>query len=146
MVYNLIHHPNTIMIKYCQLFIGFPTQAHTNEIQLLVAVVEYKTRIQAPRRGVCSTWLASLDSSRRPTVPLWVKKGTINFPCDDARPVIMVGPGTSCCRVFMPPPFKEWRRGINCYPCPCVHSSVRACVSPYVRPSFIKLCRPLKNF
>ena len=28
----------------------------------------------------------------------------------------------------MPPPFEEWWRGIKCYPCPCVHSSVRPSV------------------
>jgi len=27
--------------------------------------------------------------------------------------------------VFMPPSFEEWWRGIKCYPCPCVHASVR---------------------
>jgi len=27
--------------------------------------------------------------------------------------------------IFMPPPFKEWWRGIKCYPCPCVRASVR---------------------
>ncbi|WAR31737.1 NDOR1-like protein [Mya arenaria] len=69
-------------------------KAHPGEIHLLVAVVKYKTRIQAPRQGVCSTWLASLDPSCGPTVPLWVKKGTIKFPCDAQMPVVMVGPGT----------------------------------------------------
>ena len=27
--------------------------------------------------------------------------------------------------IFMPLPFEEWWRGIKCYPCPCMHSSVR---------------------
>jgi len=31
--------------------------------------------------------------------------------------------------VFMPPLFKEWWRGLKCYPCPCV----RACVCASVR-------------
>lgn len=69
-------------------------KAHPGEIQLLVAVVKYQTRIKAPRRGVCSNWLANLDSSQGPSVPLWVKKGTIKFPADPSTPVIMVGPGT----------------------------------------------------
>jgi len=69
-------------------------QAHPNEIQLLVAVVNYKTRLHLPRRGVCSTWLASLDPSQGATVPIWVKKGTIEFVrAKDDTPVIMVGPG-----------------------------------------------------
>ena len=66
-----------------------PSEAH-----LLVAVVHYKSkRLVKPRRGVCSTWLASRDVTQDVTVPVWVKRGTIAFP-DDERPVIMVGPGT----------------------------------------------------
>ena len=33
-------------------------------------------------------------------------------------------------RIFMPPPFEEWWRGIKCYPCPCVSSCVRSSVRP----------------
>lgn len=58
-----------------------------------MAVVEYKTRLQKPRRGVCSTWLSRLKVAERPVVPLWVKKGTIMFPKEAVTPVIMVGPG-----------------------------------------------------
>lgn len=58
-----------------------------------MAVVEYKTRLQKPRRGVCSTWLSRLKVAERPVVPLWVKKGTIVFPKEAVTPVIMVGPG-----------------------------------------------------
>ncbi|RMX46194.1 hypothetical protein pdam_00007849 [Pocillopora damicornis] len=36
-------------------------KAHPDEIQLLVVVVNYKTKLVKPRRGLCSTWLASLD-------------------------------------------------------------------------------------
>ena len=32
--------------------------------------------------------------------------------------------------VFYAPPFKEWWRGIKCYPSPCMRSSVRPCVRP----------------
>lgn len=67
---------------------------HPDEIQILMAVVEYKTRLQKPRRGVCSTWLSRLKVAERPVVPLWVKKGTIVFPKEAVTPVIMVGPGT----------------------------------------------------
>lgn len=37
------------------------TQAHPERMQILVAVVQYKTRLSKPRRGLCSTWLASLN-------------------------------------------------------------------------------------
>ncbi|XP_056874535.1 NADPH-dependent diflavin oxidoreductase 1 isoform X5 [Takifugu flavidus] len=70
-------------------------QSHPHRLQILVAVVRYKTKLFKPRRGLCSTWLASLDPIQGETyVPLWVKKGTMKFPKDKDIPVIMVGPGT----------------------------------------------------
>ncbi|KAK1787293.1 hypothetical protein P4O66_002799 [Electrophorus voltai] len=70
-------------------------QAHHNRIQILVAVVKYKTRLHKARKGLCSSWLASLDPSQGEVcVPLWVKKGGLKFPQDPHTPVIMVGPGT----------------------------------------------------
>ncbi|XP_051963359.1 NADPH-dependent diflavin oxidoreductase 1 isoform X1 [Xyrauchen texanus] len=68
--------------------------AHPNRIQILLAVVKYKTTLHKPRKGLCSTWLASLDPSKEIFVPLWVKKGSLSFPQDPDTPVIMVGPGT----------------------------------------------------
>ncbi|XP_061581946.1 NADPH-dependent diflavin oxidoreductase 1 [Cololabis saira] len=70
-------------------------KAHPGRLQVLVAVVQYQTKLHKPRRGLCSTWLASLDPTRGDVhVPLWVKKGTLRFPRDQDTPVIMVGPGT----------------------------------------------------
>ena len=75
--------------------VTFPRQAHPDEIQLLVAVVNYKTKLVKPRRGLCSTWLASLDPSDKSLrVPVWVKKGTISFPKALDSPIVMIGPGT----------------------------------------------------
>uniref|UniRef100_A0A8B9RF10 NADPH-dependent diflavin oxidoreductase 1 n=1 Tax=Astyanax mexicanus TaxID=7994 RepID=A0A8B9RF10_ASTMX len=69
--------------------------AHPNRLQILVAVVRYKTRLQKPRRGLCSSWLASLDPTQSDvSVSLWVKKGSLKFPQDLDTPAIMVGPGT----------------------------------------------------
>ncbi|KAJ7339371.1 NADPH-dependent diflavin oxidoreductase 1 [Desmophyllum pertusum] len=71
--------------------------AHPDEVQLLVAVVNYKTKLFKPRRGLCSTWLASLDPSNKDSrVPVWVKKGTIAFPKAFDSPIVMIGPGTGC--------------------------------------------------
>uniref|UniRef100_A0A8C2DH29 NADPH-dependent diflavin oxidoreductase 1 n=1 Tax=Cyprinus carpio TaxID=7962 RepID=A0A8C2DH29_CYPCA len=68
---------------------------HPNRIQILVAVVKYKSMLFKPRKGLCSSWLASLDpSTGNVYVPLWVKKGSLSFPQDPDTPVIMVGPGT----------------------------------------------------
>ncbi|XP_041908363.1 NADPH-dependent diflavin oxidoreductase 1 isoform X7 [Corvus kubaryi] len=69
--------------------------AHPERMQILMAVVRYKTRLSKPRRGLCSTWLASLNPEQGDVrVPLWVKKGGMKFPADPATPVIMIGPGT----------------------------------------------------
>lgn len=40
------------------------TQTHPHRLQILVAVVQYKTKLQKPRKGLCSTWLASLDPNQ----------------------------------------------------------------------------------
>lgn len=61
--------------------------------EILMAVVQYKTRLSVPRRGVCSTWLAGLLPPCRDPVPVWVKPGTVRFPGDNAA-LIMIGPGT----------------------------------------------------
>ncbi|XP_074640456.1 NADPH-dependent diflavin oxidoreductase 1-like [Tubulanus polymorphus] len=71
-------------------------QANEAEIQLLMAVVRYKTKLVKPRTGVCSTWLSELQpkNNLKIYVPVWMKTGTIHFPTDPLTPVIMVGPGT----------------------------------------------------
>ncbi|KAJ3605992.1 hypothetical protein NHX12_028035 [Muraenolepis orangiensis] len=75
--------------------IASSTQAHPGRLQILVAVVLYKSQIVKARKGLCSTWLASLDPTQGEVrVPLWVKKGTLKFPAEKDTPVIMVGPGT----------------------------------------------------
>ena len=70
------------------------SQAHPDEVHLLVAVVNYKTKLVKSRRGLCSTWLASLDSSQEDLrIRVWIKKGTISFPKDLNAPILMIGPG-----------------------------------------------------
>ncbi|XP_006062609.1 NADPH-dependent diflavin oxidoreductase 1 isoform X2 [Bubalus bubalis] len=70
-------------------------RAHPSRLQILVAVVQYQTRLREPRRGLCSSWLASLDPAQGPVrVPLWVRSGGLTFPKTPDVPVIMVGPGT----------------------------------------------------
>uniref|UniRef100_G3S067 NADPH-dependent diflavin oxidoreductase 1 n=1 Tax=Gorilla gorilla gorilla TaxID=9595 RepID=G3S067_GORGO len=68
---------------------------HPSRLQILVAVVQFQTRLKEPRRGLCSSWLASLDPGQGPVrVPLWVRPGSLAFPETPDTPVIMVGPGT----------------------------------------------------
>jgi len=75
----------------------FLSQTHPDEVHLLVAVVNYKTKLVKSRRGLCSTWLASLNSSQGDLrIPVWIKKGTISFPKDLNAPILMIGPGTGC--------------------------------------------------
>lgn len=64
----------------------------SNRLDLLVAVVEYQTRLKAPRKGLCSNWLKTLQASDRARVS--IKKGTFSFPPDNDTPLVMVGPGT----------------------------------------------------
>ncbi|XP_066436130.1 NADPH-dependent diflavin oxidoreductase 1 isoform X2 [Eleutherodactylus coqui] len=69
-------------------------QAHPKKLQILMAVVEYKTRLREVRRGLCSSWLASISPEDGERIPLWVKKGSLKFPSDPDTPLVMVGPGT----------------------------------------------------
>ncbi|GAB1286053.1 NADPH-dependent diflavin oxidoreductase 1 [Apodemus speciosus] len=70
--------------------------AHPRRLQILVAVVKYQTRLKEPRRGLCSSWLASLNPGQAGLVrvPLWVRPGSLVFPETPDTPIIMVGPGT----------------------------------------------------
>lgn len=85
---------------------------HADTVELLVAVVKYKTLLKAPRLGLCSNWMASLTPASELSV--WVKSGSFTFPDSPVRfivvntilqcnviflqeiPVIFVGPGTGC--------------------------------------------------
>ncbi|XP_072015905.1 NADPH-dependent diflavin oxidoreductase 1-like [Amphiura filiformis] len=70
-------------------------KAHPDQIQVLMAVVRYKTKLVKPREGLCSNWLANQHPHKEDVrVPIWVKKGTISFPKNESTPVILVGPGT----------------------------------------------------
>lgn len=66
---------------------------HGDKIQILVAVVEYKTRLVETRKGTCSYWLSTLKPSVEDVrVPIWIKKGSFKF--NWCKPLICVGPGT----------------------------------------------------
>lgn len=72
-------------------------------MQLLVAMVEYKTNLSILRRGLCSSWLQSLPegeltgsvATHTPdtTIALEILPPTLFLPKPDV-PVILVGPGT----------------------------------------------------
>ncbi|CAJ0591291.1 unnamed protein product [Cylicocyclus nassatus] len=60
-------------------------------LEILVAKVEYKTRMADPRRGLCSTFIARLTPGDKLFVR--IRAGTLKFPREDKQ-VICVGPGT----------------------------------------------------
>lgn len=64
----------------------------SGSLDILVAIVSYKTIISRPREGLCSNWLKGLSKGDR--IRGVIKKGTFKFPKDESIPVVMVGPGT----------------------------------------------------
>lgn len=62
----------------------------SKKLEILVAIVEYKTIMSTPRYGLCSNWLKNLQ--KLDTVRAVIKKGTFVWP--KIAPIIMVGPGT----------------------------------------------------
>ena len=62
-------------------------------IELLVAIVKYRTVIKRVRQGVCTRYLASLNSGQRLSVT--IEKGGLHIAESEAqKPVVMIGPGT----------------------------------------------------
>ncbi|XP_053670294.1 NADPH-dependent diflavin oxidoreductase 1 [Anopheles nili] len=64
----------------------------SGKLQILVAVIEYKTKLSVPRRGLCSHWLKKLTPGEM--VHAWVRKSTFQLPLDNKIPLVMIGPGT----------------------------------------------------
>uniref|UniRef100_A0A5S6Q308 NADPH-dependent diflavin oxidoreductase 1 n=1 Tax=Trichuris muris TaxID=70415 RepID=A0A5S6Q308_TRIMR len=60
-------------------------------LELIVAVVNYRTRMATPRLGLCSNWLARLAPGA--VVEAWIKQGSLAFPAIEV-PVVLVGAGT----------------------------------------------------
>ncbi|CAK9784196.1 riboflavin synthase domain-like protein [Cutaneotrichosporon oleaginosum] len=74
-----------------QFSIASDSGAHPGKIQLLIALVDYKTNLKIPRIGLCSSWLVTLPEGTR--IPYTLLSPTLHLPADDV-PVILVGPGT----------------------------------------------------
>ena len=71
--------------------IASSSKVDEDKVELLVAVVKYKSNLVKPRLGLCSNYLARLKPKDNPRVPIWLKKGTFKFPSES---LVMVGPGT----------------------------------------------------
>lgn len=62
-------------------------------LEILVAIVEYKTKLQDMRQGLCTTYLKNLKPNDK--VFGCIKKGTLKIPSNDSsQPLILIGPGT----------------------------------------------------
>ncbi|KAI0070674.1 riboflavin synthase domain-like protein [Panus rudis PR-1116 ss-1] len=66
---------------------------HPRQVHLCVAIVNYRTKLKIPRRGVATTYLASLRPGDKLIVGV-KSGGLITLPKDSSTPVICVGPGT----------------------------------------------------
>lgn len=65
----------------------------SGKLDLLVAVVEYKTNLKLPRYGLCSNWLKMLATGD--SIRVVIKNGTFKLPPNENEtPIVMVGPGT----------------------------------------------------
>lgn len=62
-------------------------------IELLIAIVKYRTVIKRIRQGVCTRYIASLEPGQEITVTL--QKGGLGVTkAETEKPVVMIGPGT----------------------------------------------------
>lgn len=67
--------------------------AGRTRIELLIAIVKYRTVIKRIRQGVCTRYVASLQPSQEITVTL--QKGGLGVTkAETEKPVVMIGPGT----------------------------------------------------
>ncbi|KAJ3396112.1 NADPH-dependent diflavin oxidoreductase 1 [Lobulomyces angularis] len=65
---------------------------HPGAVQLLVAIVNYKTKLKKPRVGICTKWITTLKVGDK--VPYRVTPGTFKLPPPPGACVILIGPGT----------------------------------------------------
>ncbi|KAF2714819.1 NADPH dependent diflavin oxidoreductase-like protein 1 [Pleomassaria siparia CBS 279.74] len=69
-----------------------PTDNRTR-IELLIAIVKYKTVIKRIRQGVCTRYIASLEPGQEISVTL--QRGGLGVTkAETNKPVVMIGPGT----------------------------------------------------
>ncbi|ORY01302.1 riboflavin synthase domain-like protein [Basidiobolus meristosporus CBS 931.73] len=79
------------LIRHRSFSISSSPTAHPSQIHLTVGIVQYKTKLQIARTGVCTKWLAQLDQGDR--IPIRIAKGTMKLPAAPV-PAIFIGPGT----------------------------------------------------
>jgi sulfite reductase alpha subunit-like flavoprotein len=72
-----------------------------NSVELTVAIVDYKTKLQDRRVGVCTDWMSILRVGGKQVfhnvidpIRCHIMKGTMSLPNDLSVPIICIGPGT----------------------------------------------------
>jgi len=75
-----------------QFSIASSSKPNPRQLQLCVAIVNFKTKMRVTRRGVCTRYFASLRPGDQ--IHIDIEKGYIKAPEDPATPIICVGPGT----------------------------------------------------
>lgn len=88
--------PPRLFDLFCQIrprafSIASSRQAQPDVIQILVAKVQYKSRMSEPRRGLCSSFISRLSPGSKVFVK--IRAGTFRFPSSNV-PVMCIGPGT----------------------------------------------------
>lgn len=65
-----------------------------NQVELIVAVVVYKTILRRVRRGLCTKWLKLLQNNDK--IVFSIHKSNLKFDLPDSKnpPILMVSPGT----------------------------------------------------
>lgn len=79
-------------IRPRQFSIASSPKVFPNQVHLLVAILNYKTRLSVPRKGLCTNWLSQLQP--RAKIPIKITRGIVKFPKKETEPVICIGPGT----------------------------------------------------
>lgn len=63
----------------------------TNKVELTIAIVQYKTMIRRIRKGLCTSWLKTINEGDK--IIFKIEKNNLKFPQPDV-PIIMIAPGT----------------------------------------------------
>ncbi|KAF9649133.1 riboflavin synthase domain-like protein [Thelephora ganbajun] len=79
--------------------IASSVKSYPKEIHLCIAMVNYRTRLKVPRKGVCTSYLSTLVPGKLwfyewDTILVGISRGFVTLPEDLRTPIICVGPGT----------------------------------------------------
>ncbi|KAG7664686.1 TAH18 [[Candida] subhashii] len=72
-------------------FFSIASRPSASEVEIIVAIVEYKTIIRRIRRGLCTRWLKSLQPGDE--IRFSIQKSSFSYS-ENKPPIIMVAPGT----------------------------------------------------